>query len=254
MPANCNFGMQRSAYEYIAILHDGDRFKPDLIEQWYAAISRNESVGFVFNSIGLTNEEGKIIISHLEFEEGIINKDHLLKNVFFRRWQFDSPVYGEAMVKKKIIEEHGFLKNEFGFYADVDLWMQLLHSYDAYYCADTLITGPTKDILPQLFEYNLIEVFLFKFSMHLRHRKKAFKNQPLRLFLELTVFWKQVFFNLNYCLILCVKNYSFKYFMDAARLLRTRFFFLIPWIIILLLYPLLYPALKIFSAVKGHLR
>jgi len=32
MPANCNFGIQKSIYPYIAILHDGDRFKPDLIE------------------------------------------------------------------------------------------------------------------------------------------------------------------------------------------------------------------------------
>lgn len=254
MPSNCNFGIQKSMYEYVAILHDGDRFKPDLIEQWYRAISVNGSVAFVFNSIGLTDEDGKIIISHLEFEEGIIRKDHLLKNIFFRRWQFDSPVYGEAMVKKKLIEEHGFLKNEYGFYADVDLWMQLLHSYDAYYCADTLITGPTKKIQPQLFDYNLLEVFLYKFRMHLKHRKRAYENQPLKLLMELTVFWKQVFLNLNYCLLLCVKNYPFKYFIDAARLLRTRVFFLIPWVIILFLYPLLYPALRIFSAIKGHLR
>ena len=38
MPANCNFGITKCNFEYVAILHDGDRFMPSLIEQWYRAI------------------------------------------------------------------------------------------------------------------------------------------------------------------------------------------------------------------------
>lgn len=34
MPANCNFGIKKAEFEYIAILHDGDRFSPDLIQKW----------------------------------------------------------------------------------------------------------------------------------------------------------------------------------------------------------------------------
>ena len=253
MPANCNFGIQKSMYEYIAILHDGDRFRPDLIEQWYDAISNHETVGFVFNSIGQTDGNENIVLSHHDFEEGVIEKDHLLKNEFFRRWHFDSPVYGEAMVRKKLVEKYGFLKKKHGFYADVDLWMQLLHSHDAYYCADTLITGPTKKIQPRLFDDNMIKTFLYMFSMHLTHRKKAYKDQPLKLIKELGIFWTQAFFSLNYNLMLIVKNFSFVTFFGSARLLRRSFIFLIPWIIILFLYPLLYPFLKLFIALKNGL-
>ena len=30
MPGNCNFGIEQAKFDYVAILHDGDRFKPEL--------------------------------------------------------------------------------------------------------------------------------------------------------------------------------------------------------------------------------
>ena len=250
MPANCNFGIQKAIYPYIAILHDGDRFKPDLIEQWYNAISKNDSVAFVFNSIGTTDENENLVETYKEFEEGLVSREYLLREVFFRRWQFDSPVYGEAMVKKQMIEEKGFLKKRYSFYADVDLWMELLHSHDAYYCSETLITGPTKTLQPRLFDDNLIKEFLHLFRIQLVHRKKEFKSQPLILIKELAIFWGQALINLNYRLLLLVKNFSFMSFVKASRLLKQSFIFLASWIVILILYPLLYPLLRLFKYLK----
>lgn len=251
MPENCNFGIKQARYDYIAILHDGDRFRSDLIDQWYNAISSNNSVGFVFNSIGLTDEDENIVHAYREFDEGIVKKDHLLKNIYFRRWQFDSPVYGEAMVKRNLLVDHGYLHKEYGFYADVNLWMDLLHSHDAYYCPETLITGPTKKILPQLFDNNLIRTFLYMFNMQLRHRHKAFRSKPFRLIYEIMVFWIQALLNVTYCLLLIVKNFSFRYFIGAARLLQKSVLFLVPWVIILFLYPILYPFLKLYDSLKN---
>ena len=250
MPANCNFGIQKSIYPYIAILHDGDRFKPDLIEQWYNAISKNDNVGFVFNSIGTTDENDHVVHSDNQFSEGILQHDFLLKKVFFRNWYFGSPVYGEAMVKKKLIEKNGFLKKRYGFYADVDLWMELLHSKDAYYCADTLISGPDKSLQPRLFDDDLIKEFLYMFRMQLAHRKKAFKNKPWDLFKELSICWSQALISLNFRLLLLVKNFSFKSFVKASKLLKKTFIFLASWVVILILYPLLYPLLKTFKFIK----
>lgn len=253
MPENCNFGIRQAKHDYVAILHDGDRFRPDLIEQWYNAISSNDSIGFVFNSIGLTDADENIIQTYSEFKEGIIPKEHLLKGVYFRRWRFDSPVYGEAMARKNLLVDHGYLHREFGFYADVNLWMDLLHSHDAYYCADTLITGPTKSLQPQLFEYNLIRVFLYLFNMQLRHRHKAFRKKPVRLVGELMLFWGQSLLNVTYHLILIVKNFSFRYFISAAKLLQKSVLFLIPWIVILFLYPILFPFLKLYGLIKNNI-
>ena len=250
MPANCNFGIQKSIYPYIAILHDGDRFKPDLIEQWYNAISKNDDIGFVFNSIGTTDENDNLVHFEDQFKEGILQRDYLLKKVFFRSWYFGSPVYGEVMVKKKLIEENGFLKKRYGFYADVDLWMEILHSKDAYYCADTLISGPDKTLQPRLFDDHLIKEFLYLFRMQLAHRRKAFKRKPWDLFRELSFCWFQALISLNFRLLVLVKNFSFMSFVRASKLLKKSFVFLASWIIILILYPLLYPLLKIFKFIK----
>ncbi|HMG93488.1 MAG TPA: glycosyltransferase family 2 protein [Chryseolinea sp.] len=250
MPANCNFGITQSNFDYVAILHDGDRFKPSLIERWYTAISNNDSVGFVFNSIGETDAQEKLVNSWHEFDEGVVSRDDLLNGTFFRRWKFDSPVYGQAMVKKSLLEERGYLSKEYGFYSDVDLWMDILHRHDAYYCADTLITGPTKDLQPRLFDDHLINHFLLMFSMQLKHRKKEFHNRPIALCRELILLMFQSLFFLTYCLLLIVKNYSLRSYTDAGKLLRHNLFLLIPWTIILVFYPILYPVLRLFTGVK----
>ncbi len=251
MPANCNFGITKCNFDYVAILHDGDRFKPDLIEQWYNAIANHESVGFVFNSIGETDERDKLVNSFHEFDEGVVSRDDLLKRTFFRRWRFDSPVYGQAMVKKSLLEERGYLYDEYGFYSDVDLWMDILHEHDAYYCAETLITGPTKNIQPRLFEDHLINHFLLMFNMQVKHRKKEFHNRPIALSLELMLLMIQSFINLMYCLLLLVKNQSFLTYIGAGRLLRHNLFLLIPWVAVLAVYPIVYSVLKLFTTIKS---
>ena len=156
------------------------------------------------------------------------------------------------MVKKELIEERGFLKKRYGFYADVDLWMDLLHTHDAYYCADTLITGPTKSIQPRLFEDDIMRYFLNMFSMQLKHRKKAFKDNQAKLMKELAILWFQSGLGLTYRLLLVVKNFSFNYFVKVVTLLKRNFLFLSLWALFLLSYPLLYPSLKLYKFVKSY--
>jgi glycosyltransferase involved in cell wall biosynthesis len=253
MPANCNFGIQKANSDYVAILHDGDRFKPDLIEQWHQAISNNESVGFVFNSIGEIDEHNQVFTSYQDFDEGVVERDQLLKRTYFRQWRFSSPVYGQAMVRKSLLTQRGFLHADFGFYADVDLWMDLLHDHDAYYCADTLIVCPTKKIQPRLFEDNRISYFLLMFNMQFKHRKKAFRHNALRLSYEMIILWVQSFFSLSYWLLCVIKNQSFRSYFRVSRLLRNNPMFFTQWTIGLIFYPVLYPLLKVFTLAKGWL-
>ena len=154
------------------------------------------------------------------------------------------------MVKKSLLEERGYLSKDYGFYSDVDLWMDILHSHDAYYCADTLITGPTKDLQPRLFEDHLINHFRLMFKMQLNHRKKEFQNRPIALSRELILLMVQAFFYLSYCLLLIVKNHSLSTYIYAGKLLRHNLLLLIPWTIIFIFYPLLYPVLRLFTIIK----
>ncbi len=251
MPANLNFGLSQAKHEYVAILHGGDRFRYDLIEQWYNAMRANESVGFVFNSIGETDELDRIEKSYHEFNEGVIKKEDLLQGTFFRRRHFDSPVWGEAMVKKSVVQEYGLLQSKYGFYADVDLWMGILQTHDAYYCADTLFTGPSKDVQPHLFTTDLIKVYLYMFDMHWTHRKKAFGRLPLKFMQEMVRFYVYAFFHLTYNLILLQKNFPVARFMEAPDKLKKHPILLLPWVATALMYPVLKPMLVLFEWSKG---
>jgi len=113
-----------------------------------------------------------------------------------------------------------------------------------------LITGPLKEVQPRLFDDNPIRYFIYMFHMHLHHRKKAFRSQPLVLAREMLIFWVQSFFGFNYWLLAIVKNFSFVYFVKLGRLFKGNFLFLTSWIVVLVLYPLLYPFLKLYNVLK----
>jgi glycosyltransferase involved in cell wall biosynthesis len=249
MPGNVNFGISQAKHDYIAILHDGDRFHPNLIEQWYDAI-RTHDVGFVFNSIGLTDQYERIVHRYEEFSGGVVTKEHLLRGTFFRRPLFDSPVYGEAMVRKDLITKYGMLKKEYGFYADVDLWMEILHTKNAYYCSETLITGPTKEIQPQLFQNDILKVFMYLYSMHLKHRRQEFSGNIFSMIAEIGRFYTYTLMNLCYTLLLVVKNFPFKYFINAPAKFRGNPLMLLVWLGFAVTYPVTKPALTLFQLAK----
>lgn len=239
MPGNLNFGIENATSNYIAILHDGDRFKPTLLQNWFNAINTNESVGFVFNSIGVTDENESIVTNFKEFSTGILAKKYLLQDVFFRRWLFDSPVYGEVMIKKALVVELGYFKLKYGFYADVDMWMSMLHKYDAYYYEETLITGPLKTIQPRLFDDKILKTFFYMFEMHLDHRKIEFRNSR-NLYRELIRFYYYSFKGLTFNLILLAKNYNLKTYLASFKLIFSKSpFFFIPWLFVFLLRPII---------------
>jgi glycosyltransferase involved in cell wall biosynthesis len=235
MPGNLNFGIKQARSEYIAILHDGDRFNPELLQVWYDGLTKNPSAGFAFNSIGVTDKNDQLTNYYREFNEGLVSRNLLLRNVFFRRWKFDSPVYGEAMVRRNCIYEDG-LKSEFGFYADVDLWMNILHSNDAYYSATTLITGPSKEVQPRLFDDKAIVSFLYLYEMHYRHRSIEFKAEKATLFAELLRFYVYAIAGVCYLLLLIVKNGSLEsYYATGQIILKRKKWLLLFWVPILIL-------------------
>ncbi|HTF17593.1 MAG TPA: glycosyltransferase family 2 protein [Chryseolinea sp.] len=244
MPANLNFGIQQARYEYIAILHDGDRFRSDLIEQWYRGISEHDNVGVVFNTLADSDVDDRIVKINQQFDEGVVSKEDLLYNVFFRRPQFNSPIYGEAMVRKSIVEQCGYLKGEYSFYADVDLWMEILHNHDAYYCADALIKTPLKSFQPQEFEDDIVRFSIILLDMFRKHRLRAFRDRPAKRAVEMLHYYALAIFRMTYTLLLVTKNFSFDYFINSRRTLRSHVYLLPIWSVFLIAYPVLRPALR----------
>jgi len=244
MPGNLNFGIQQANFEYIAILHDGDRFRKDLIEQWYNALSTHDNAGLVFNSLGDSDSEDRIVNVFDEFEEGIVKKERLLNAEYFRRKDFSSPIYGEAMVRKSLVERYGYLKPEYSFYADVDLWMEILHTHDAYYCADTLIKAPLKSFQPQEFHNDIVEFSVLLFGMVKKHRLRAFRGKPLKLTAEMAYHHFATFWHVIYILLIVTKNFRFDYFVRCRKSFRNHLYFVPIWMGFLVAYPLLRPMLR----------
>lgn len=250
MPGNLNFGIQQARHEYVAILHDGDRFRKDLIEQWYNAISRHDNCGLVFNSLGDSDGDDRIVNVVQDFEEGVVKKETLLHSNYFRRKNLSSPIYGEVMVRKSLVEKYGYFKPEYSFYADVDLWMEILHNHDAYYCADTLIKTPYKCFQPQEFADDIVKFNVFLLDMSLKHRIRAFRGQSLKLGAEMVYFYFLVNWHLTYILLLVTKNFSFRYFLTCRKQLYKYFYVMPIWAAFLISYPLLRPALRNLISTK----
>ena len=143
------------------------------------------------------------------------------------------------MVRKSLILEYGLMKKEFGFYADVDLWMELLHTHDAYYCAEPLILCPAKSVQPQQFSNDLIKFNMFMLAMHLKHRKKAFAGNLATLTKELAIFHAFALYHTSYSLLLVTKNFSFNYFVQASKHLIRYPYMIVTWALMLVCYPIL---------------
>lgn len=252
MPANLNFGIEKARYEYVAILHDGDRYRRDLIEQWHNAMYNHPTVGVVFNSLADSDNEDRIVHVFCEFPEGVIRGKELLNSEYFRRSDFSSPIYGEAMVRKSLVEKYGYLKPDYSFYADVDLWMEILHDHDAYYCADTLIKAPLKSFQPQEFDDDIVAFNIMLFDMSRKHRTRAFRNKPIRLMREMSIYQMFKLWHFTYVLLLVTKNFSFRYFVNCRKSFRRHIYFFPIWGAFFLMYPFLRPVLKGMSARKTH--
>jgi hypothetical protein len=170
----------------------------------------------------------------------LIKKEYLLRKVFFRRWRFDSPVWGEAMVRKSLLKEYGYFRKEFKFFADVDFWLEVLHTHDVFYIRDVLMVGPDKDIQPRLFADKLIDTYLYMYSMHKYHRKREFKNNPFIFAKEMAIFYTQAYLCLSVNLALILKHNSYGEYMLAGKgILKKSVILYSIWMILLVLSPVI---------------
>ncbi|MBK7937528.1 MAG: glycosyltransferase family 2 protein [Lewinellaceae bacterium] len=222
MPGNLIDGIKKARFPYIAILHDADRFSPRLLERWYRAIVSSPDIGFVFNSMGTLNEQETLLTFFMEFGEGQISGRHLLENVYFRRWHFNSPVYGEAMVRKSVLEDLNYLDGRFGFYADVDLWMRILQKNDAYYCREILISRPDKTSVPRLFSDTMVKTYFLMRKTHFENRVARFGRKPVRFAAEMIRLAWYNLLNIIYIILIHIKNHNLQGYLSLFRAVKGK--------------------------------
>lgn len=139
MPGNLNHSLQLAKGDYLANLHDGDIYHPQLIERWKSALDAYSGAGFVFNAYRSFNRQGLPVEYRQEFPPLIPGRD--LAKRMLSRW--DSPVFGTVMARREVYEQLGWFDPQFGNFSDVDMWLKIACNYDVAYLDEILI-----DLMP----------------------------------------------------------------------------------------------------------
>src|SRR5258708_19135561 len=142
MPGNLNAAIRHARGTYIANLHDGDLFRSDLIEKWKNALDETPQAEFVFNAYESVSADGTHRIWHEPFCRPHMAGD-LIAEHFFRT--LTSCVWGTVMARASAYARFGLFNPEFGFVADVDMWLRMACGSTVAYVPQPLITLMTKE-------------------------------------------------------------------------------------------------------------
>lgn len=182
MPGNLNAGIQLCYGKFIAILHDDDLYRNDMLEKWVNLLDHYPSAAFVFNAYRAIDLNGHTTHIYQENLPAFIVGRTLLEKVFFTRAHFDSPVYGNAMIRRSCLMENGLLQNRYGYFADVELWMRLCMHHDVCYVSDPLMSLSSA---PSHFERALWPTEWLVQSIFFDCRQRAFSHRPWRARFEI---------------------------------------------------------------------
>jgi glycosyltransferase involved in cell wall biosynthesis len=132
---NQNAAVERATGKYVAFLHDGDRYSPELLERWVDALERHPSAGLVFNAVSLLGRDGEIRGGH----------DHGYRELIAGRELYDamlgslaSPIFGIVMVRRDSLLAAGRFDESLPVLADVDMWFRILLNHDVAYVDERL--------------------------------------------------------------------------------------------------------------------
>lgn len=137
MPGNLNHAISKATGRYVANLHDGDIYQPDLIRKWKEALDRYPEALFVFNGYVIEDiRGGSFTYIHPGFEP--INDGRVL--IDYQLTHFSSAAWGTVMVRREAYEQYGTLNAEYGFISDVEMWLRLATKGKVAYVPEALIT------------------------------------------------------------------------------------------------------------------
>ncbi len=136
MIGNYNAAISRARGKFIAITHDGDIYRSDLIEKWVHALESYPSAAFAFNALEAIDQEGQTLRVHLHPYPPLVEGTTLLDEML-TRW--DSPVWGMVMLRRACLNAVGTFDERFTWCGDIDMWMRLLLRFDAAYVGEALI-------------------------------------------------------------------------------------------------------------------
>jgi glycosyltransferase involved in cell wall biosynthesis len=132
---NQNAALCRATTDYVAIVHDGDVYRSDLLERWTKALVDNPSAAVAFSAAERLDEEGRVTMVYRHPYAPLVPGRQLLDEMFH---SLASPIFGIVMVRRSHVRALNPFDPRLPVLADVDMWMRLLAKHDAAYVAEPL--------------------------------------------------------------------------------------------------------------------
>jgi glycosyltransferase involved in cell wall biosynthesis len=140
---NQNAALMRADSDYVAIVHDGDGYRGDMIEKWTRALVHHPSAALVFNELNELDEGGRVVRAKRHpygpLVPGLELFDEMIRHP-------SSPIFGIVMVRKSCVLSAGPFDPRLPVLADVDMWLRLLLRYDAAYIAEPLVSTAPREV------------------------------------------------------------------------------------------------------------
>jgi hypothetical protein len=137
MPGNLNAGIREAVGEYIFVCHDHDLCEPTLVARMVEFLDSHPSALFVHTGLLEIDQDGRPtgrrwVADYAPLTPGRQWLDRMLS-------EFGCPVSADSMVRRSAHERYGLYDADYGFSADVEMWMRLCLHGDVGYIAEPMI-------------------------------------------------------------------------------------------------------------------
>ena len=133
---NQNAAVLRATTDYVAMVHDGDVYRRDMLRRWTEALHEHAKAALVFNAADRLDAAGRVVgiyrhDSYADVTPGGRMLDEMLSTD-------SSPICGIVMLRRTRVLEAGPFDPRLPMLADVDMWMRLLLRNDVAYVPEPL--------------------------------------------------------------------------------------------------------------------
>lgn len=148
MPGNLNSAISKGSGNFIANLHDGDIYRPDLIEKWFKMLVKYPEALFVFNQYQMLDSKGNKV-QVIDHQLAEINDGKCLAAYFFKN--LSSGPWGTVMARKEAYHNFGLFDSAYEFISDVEMWLRLGKAGKVCYVNEPLIELTPREITHKYF-------------------------------------------------------------------------------------------------------
>lgn len=134
MANNINYAFSLTTRPYVALLNHDDLYEPNLLEEWSKLLEKYHTAAFVFNSY--KNYRTGCISTYMPKE--ILDGDWLIRNSLLENLY--CKIRATCMIRRTAFYNIGGVKSEYGYIADIDLWIRLAKKYSVCFSNKTIIT------------------------------------------------------------------------------------------------------------------